>query len=385
MTDFDRASLDRILPSALGSPDWDDVISRSGACQGRRRWPLVALAAVILAAGLLVTPAFGIGGRLLALIEGAPARPEVRAPAWSPDGRKIAFLSRRSESTFDLDVVNADGSGQRTLFHGATREPPSWSPDGRKIVFEGLRHSSIYTVNADGSGRQQLARNSRDPAWSPAGPTIAFLSAAIYLMDADGSRLRNLTRPKERRDLAWSPDGRRLAFLQTRRGCGPSCYDVYVVNSDGSGLRNLTAKLTVGIRLSLGPASDPAWSPDGQTIAFARLNPDVGKPIYVVKADGSRLRNLTPKPVGSYADPAWSPDGRKIAFVNRDGNSEVYVMNANGHGQRNLTRDPAYDADPAWSPDGRKIAFVSNRDGKYGIYLMNADGSGQQRLVQHNR
>ena len=165
------------------------------------------------------------------------------------------------------------------------------------------------------------------------------------------------------------------------------------MNSDGSGLRNLTAKLAVGIRPSQGPGSDPAWSPDGQMIAFARLNPGprsdfpagLGEPIYVVKADGSRLRNLTPKPVGDYADPAWSPDGRKIAFVSkRDGNSEVYVMNANGKGQRNLTRNPAFDADPAWSPDGRKIAFASNRDGNYGVYVMNADGSGQQRLAQHS-
>ena len=84
-----------------------------------------------------------------------------------------------------------------------------------------------------------------------------------------------------------------------------------------------------------------------------------------MKADGSGLRNLTPKPVRDLADPAWSPDGRKLAFVSdRDGNSEVYVMNADGSGQRNLTRNPAYDADPAWSPDGRKLAFVSNRDGK---------------------
>ena len=178
-------------------------------------------------------------------------------------------------------------------------------------------------------------------------------------------------------------------------GSSPSCkkvrpaaravFDLYVVNSDGSGLRNLTAKLAVGIHLGLGPASDPAWSPDGQMIAFVRLNPGLGEPIYVVRADGSRLRNLTPKPVGDYADPAWSPDGRKIAFVNdRDGNSEVYVMNANGNGQRNLTRNPAFDADPAWSPDGRKIAFVSNRDGNYGVYVMNADGSGQRRLAQRS-
>jgi Tol biopolymer transport system component len=157
------------------------------------------------------------------------------------------------------------------------------------------------------------------------------------------------------------------------------------VGSDGSGLRNLTRKLEGGGRPGHGPASDPAWSPDGKTIAFVRLNASLGDPIYVVNSDGSGLRNLTPKPVGAYADPAWSPDGRKLAFVSdRDGNSEVYVMNANGKGQRNLTRNPAFDADPAWSPDGRKIAFASKRDGSYGVYVMNADGSGQQRLAQRS-
>jgi TolB protein len=358
----------------------------------RRRRAFVAVAAAIQVSGLLVMPAVGIGGRLLALIESAPGPREVQAPVWSSDGR-IAFLSRRGESTFDLDVVSADGSGQRTLIDGATREPPSWSPDGRKIAFESLRDHGVYAVNADGSGRQRLARESKDPAWSPDGRTIAFFSGArIYLMNADGSKHRPVTRPqRDVRDLAWSPDGRKLAFLQGRGDCGPGCHDLYVVNSDGSGLRNLTATLPVGIRLNLDPASDPAWSPDGQMIAFAflcrpRCGPNnLGEPIYVVKADGSGLRKLTPKPVGAYRDPAWSPDGRKIAFVSdRDGNSEIYVMNANGKGQRNLTRNPAFDADPAWSPDGRKIAFASKRDGEYGVYVMNADGSGQRRLAQHS-
>ena len=202
----------------------------------------------------------------------------------------------------------------------------------------------------------------------------------------------------ETRSLAWSPDGRKLAFLHEGDGrCGQGCFSLYVVNSDGSGLRNLTSKLATGGHPGAGPASDPAWSPDGQTIAFVRLNASLGEPIYVVKADGSRLRNLTPKPVGAYAAPAWSPDGRKIAFVSdRDGNSEVYVMNADGSGKRNLTRDRARDVFPIWSPDGRRIAFLRarlysnrvrglgvNRFYGYHLYVMNADGSGLRRLT-HN-
>ena len=297
-------------------------------------------------------------------------------------------MSRRDDDK-ELYIVSADGSGQRRLTRDARGfATPAWSPDGRRIAFEGGPAAyGVYVVNADGGGQRRLARKGRAPAWSPDGRKIAFVSdAKIYLMNADGSEHLALTKPivGHNHSLAWSPDGRKLAFLR-EGGCGPGCFSLYVVGSDGSGLRNLTSKLGAGRGPGNGPASDPAWSPDGKKIAFVRLNASLGDPIYVVKADGSGLRNLTPKPVGAYADPAWSPDGQKIAFVSeRDGNSEVYVMNADGSGQRSLTRNPAFDADPAWSPDGRKIAFVSNRDGSYGVYVMNADGSGQRRLAQRS-
>ena len=353
---------------------------------------LVAVAVVILVGGLLVTPALGIGSRLLDLIESPHGLPGVRSPVWSPGGGRIAFLSR-GERSKEVYVVNADGSGQRRLT-GDARFPaaPAWSPNGRQIAFEGGSGatSSVYVVNADGSGQRRLARNGRAPAWSPDGRTIAFFSdSKIYLMNADGSEHRQLTKCTEcgRRSLAWSPDGRKLAFFDQGGPC-PWCFKLNVMNSDGSGLRNLTPKLwAAGAGSGGGPTFDPAWSPDGQMIAFVGLvglTLGHGETIYVVRADGSGLRNLTPKPVGTYAAPAWSPDGRKLAFVSdREGNSEVYVMNADGSGQRSLTRNPAYDADPAWSPDGR-IAFVSNRDGSYGVYVMNADGSGQRRLAQRS-
>ena len=346
---------------------------------------LVAVAVVILVGGLLVTPALGIGSRLLDLIESPHGLPGVRSPVWSPGGGRIAFLSR-GERSKGVYVVNADGSGQRRLT-GDARFPaaPAWSPNGRQIAFEGGSGapSSVYVVNADGSGQRRLARNGRAPAWSPDGRTIAFFSdSKIYLMNADGSEHRQLTKTHwAGGGLAWSPDGRKLAFFDQGGPC-PWCFILNVVNSDGSGLRNLTPKLWAAGAGS-GPTFDPAWSPDGQMIAFVG-HPGLGEPIYVVRADGSGLRNLTPKPVGTYAAPTWSPDGRKLAFVSdREGNSDVYVMNADGSGQRSLTRNPAYDADPAWSHDGR-IAFVSNRDGNYGVYVMNADGGGPRRLAQHS-
>jgi hypothetical protein len=105
--------------------------------------------------------------------------------------------------------------------------------------------------------------------------------------------------------------------------------------------------------------------------------------IYVMNADGTGQTRLTNNAASDW-EPAWSPDGSKIAFASdRDGNWEIYVMNADGSGQTRLTTDPASDRYPAWSPDGSKIGFDSERDGNWEIYLMNPDGSGQANLTNN--
>jgi len=370
----------------------------------RRRWVIVAVAGLALVGGLLVTPAFGIGDRLLSLIQSKPTPLDVQAPAWSPDGRTIVFVSWR-DGNGEVYAMDADGSGPRNLTQNPAKDVhPAWSPDGRKIAFVSRRdgNSEIYVMNADGSGQRNLTRSrasddpptffsaisSSAPAWSRDGRRIAFLRPAtrsykypgrgvirrdgtdLYVVNADGSGLRNLTRNLRPTypysQLVWSPDGRTIYFGR------------YLVRTDGSGARRLPYIPITAV-----------WSPDGRRIAFAKKRPGPPSPsltdIYVMNADGSGTRNLTHN--ASYnAEPAWSPDGRKIAFHStRDGNREIYVMNADGSGKRNLTRNPAQDGHPSWSPDGRRIAFVSNRDGRLEAHVMNADGSGQRSLTLQGR
>ncbi len=117
-------------------------------------------------------------------------------------------------------------------------------------------------------------------------------------------------------------------------------------------------------------------------IAFGS-NRDGNIEIYVMNADGSNPVNLTQNPANDYV-PAWSPDGTKVAFMSdRNGAQKIYVMDADGSNLVNPTQNPGYDLNPVWSPNGTKIAFYSTRDGNKEIYVMDADGSNQVNLSQN--
>jgi serine/threonine protein kinase len=128
------------------------------------------------------------------------------------------------------------------------------------------------------------------------------------------------------------------------------------------------------------PISTPEPAVNTGRIAFASKR-NGNFEIYVMQADGSGMTNLTQNEAFDVV-PAWSPDGSQIVFSSdRDDNFEIYVMQADGSGMTNLTQNEAFDADPAWSPDGSQIAFSSDRDDDFEIYVMQTDGSGLTRLT----
>ncbi|GAC1390696.1 MAG: hypothetical protein NVS4B11_28030 [Ktedonobacteraceae bacterium] len=257
-----------------------------------------------------------------------------------------------------LYMMNADGSNQTRLTSDSTNHwNPAWSHDGRRIAFGSGNEGDgqIYIMNADGSDQTRLTNDRSDdwaPSWSPDDRRIIFTTKhdgnnTLSVMNADGSNQIRLTSTSAMKG-SWSPDGTKIAFVSQRDGN----QQVYVMNADGSGQTRLTN--------TSADDGDPVWSPDGTKIAFVSQRDGKGE-IYVMNADGSQQTRLTSTDAWSWA-PVWSPDGSKIAFVtDRDGNSEIYVMNADGNHQVNLSNNPGAEngnGGLAWSADGRKIIYA---------------------------
>jgi Tol biopolymer transport system component len=219
---------------------------------------------------------------------------------------------------------------------------------------------------------------------------IAFASDAhgdfdIWTMNPDGGELVNLTKRWTGDEFApdWRADGRVFAFNANRRTrSNPEAdHEIFALRADGSRVRQITSNAL--------DDEDPSWSPDGGRMAFARdFDPVVGEvdyDLYTMDADGGRQRNLTNSPGVTDYQPSWSPDGRRLVFLSdRDGDLEIYTSDTRGADVRQLTFNDASEFVPNWSPDGKRIVFATDRDdGNFEIYTMRSDGAGQTPIAFH--
>ena len=271
------------------------------------------------------------------------------SPVLGPVVPRIAFYSFRG-GNWEVYIMNPDGTGLVNLTnHPNTDGPgrgqigrPAWSPDGRRIAFVSSRDNSqgdVFVMNADGSDPVNLTDHVRGdsfPSWSPDGSRIAFASGRdgdldVYAMDADGSNLTQLTDSSEPRGWpAWSPDGSRIAFGWF---IPPSNNEIFVMNADGSNQVNLTND-------SERKDWDADWSPDGTRIAFESGNLDFGEiDVYVMDADGGNVVNLTNSPDTFDGWPDWSPRWIADRLHLGQGRRPRHLR----HGRRRLQRDPVDD------------------------------------------
>ncbi|MEO7255950.1 MAG: carboxypeptidase regulatory-like domain-containing protein, partial [Casimicrobium sp.] len=204
-------------------------------------------------------------------------------------------------------------------------------------------------------------------------------------MNADGTHVTRLTYSlSSDREPAISPDGKTIAFVSDRHNDATSSNrtaDLYLMNIDGTNLRRLTVDaLPTNFSCDSCNLFGPVWSPSGTQIAFSNQ-----KAIFVVDVSSGVKTQLSTPPTGfSDSNPTWSPDATKIAFDrgNGQGNTTIYVMSADG---TNPTQLPYFDLaiQPAWSPDGSKIAFVGFRFSNAMINIINADGTGAVRTLNN--
>lgn len=229
---------------------------------------------------------------------------------------------------------------------------------------------SVWLANGDGSEPKQLLTQASSPAFSPDGSLIAYYhwNDGIYIANADGTNPRKILGESNAKYLAWSHDGKWIAFSSQPSQQDNAPVNIDAIKPDGSGRRTIV----IGGR-------QPAWSPDDSQIAFTSCRgSDCG--IFKASSAGGDSGKLV---IGELAsNPAWSPSGDKILYqADADNVKQLFVVNADGTGKKQLTSGLVPHVGAQWSPDGTAIFYRSPEGGTWGIWKMNADGSNPVKLA----
>jgi TolB protein len=279
----------------------------------------------------------------------------------SPDGLSATvlpadYLRPTTEYTISVgsELQDADGTGmpETVTFAFTTAALPFTG----KLAFESAGYSGIQIMNADGTNLRDLTTTGypapeRDitPALSPSGDRVAFTrldggrGAAIYIINSDGTNLVRISPPGVGDyEPAWSPDGQRLAFVH-RTDTLVGNDEIWVMNPDGTN--------RVPIAPLRQPSTGPSWSPDGERIAFSSYGSTGGPDIFVVDPDGTNLSTIWDDSDEDWG-PAWSPDGSRIAL---ERNGYVFLVDQDGNHLEQFSA--GFAGSPAWAPDGRYVVF----------------------------
>ena len=424
-------------PSAETASGSGAALAVSMAKRHKKRL-LLSLAAMVLVAvgfyqGLVRSPAAPVA-RLVAPRQVTSSLGVEEYPAWSPDGRMLAYAASAvgevEGGNWDIWVTDV-GSGQplnRTADHVGADRAPTWSPDGHSIAFWSDRDGGgCFVMPALAGGARKVAstgrtRNASAPQWSAQGSELA---CTVYEADEPFAAIVSLQTGQARRvalpgewgtrlDLSWSPKGRSFAYVATPIGLTADVTQLLVVRiADGHSLAVSDARTK---------NSSPAWSPDERTLYFVsnrggssdlwrqllsedggplgepeRITTGVGMRQAALSRDGTRLAysqgrkvaNVWRVPVLRDRAATWldarqvtfdqafiefvdvSRDGERLLLTSdRSGNVHIHVVPAGGGEVRPLSSDPAPDWAPRWSPDQREMVFYSNRTGNREIWTM---------------
>jgi eukaryotic-like serine/threonine-protein kinase len=358
-------------------------------------------------------------------------------PSLSPDGRSLIYAS---EAAGNWDIYSQRVGGQNpinlTKDSLADETEPAFSRDGESIAFRSERDGGgIYVMGATGESVRRIADFGHNPAWSPDGKEIVVADEHVVDDPNDRKGLSKLWAVNvangQRRlivddgvQASWSPHGYRVAYWTNTGGKR----DIWSVRSDGTDLKRVTD--------GVGVNWNPVWSHDGKHIYFssdrggninlwrAHIDESSGnvtgpfEPVTTggglaqrqhatVSADGRRIAYVeqsssenmyrmpfdfaagkvkgAPEPIvqtsrrATYPDP--SPDGKRLVFQSWGGQEDLFVANADGTAETQITNDTFKDRLPRWSPDGNRLAFYSNRSGAFEIWTIKPDGSDARQIT----
>ena len=370
------------------------------------------------------------------------------SPSVSPDGRSVVYAGSQS-GNWDIYLLRVGGKNAINLTKDSVDDDsqPAFSPDGDFIAFRSERDvGGIYLMGATGESVRRLTNSGFNPSWSPDGSRIVFSSqtvvdepnnragdGAISIAAVASGRVTPIRIANGFSDAvqpSWSPHGNRIVYWTLNRGHR----DIWTVRPDGTDPVRVTDGIDGVTNWS------PVWAPDGKYLYFSsdrggisnlwrvRINEESGRtsepPQPVTSGGGTNQRQhvsisrdgrviayveevvvhslfrlpfrpsdgKVPGPSAfllqgskSVESPDPSPDGRFVAYSSWVQQEDIYIVNSDGTGERQLTNDAYRDRIPRWSPDGSRIAFYSNRSGRFEIWTIRPDGSGLEQVTNDSQ